>query len=89
VFFLCERRRRRRIWLVGDLSVSHAAWDVDAMCVLARCCPGRTNEETPLSSASKRGRQRIPNATARAERAISSASSPKAKCARRGRSRCA
>jgi hypothetical protein len=56
---------------MDGLSVSHAAWDVDAMYVLAHCCPGRTNEQTPLSSASKRGRQRIQGAASRAEQAIS------------------
>src|SRR5688572_9738739 len=57
----------------GRLSVSHAGWDVHAVYVLARCCPGRTNEQTPLSSASKRGRQRIQGATSQAQRPISTA----------------
>ncbi len=46
-FFLCERRRRRRI---------------QSALRIARRCPGRTNEQTRFSSARERGRQRLASA---------------------------
>ena len=75
-FFLCERRRRRRIpsamrEQLQKTSCERRESRAAARSRLARRCPGRASEQTRLSSASERGRQRLTSAEPqRAERAI-------------------